>query len=53
VLNLAASAIITFTGIVAIYSLDWNLLRMVGPTILILVGIWLIISFGFRKGQDQ
>jgi hypothetical protein len=53
VLNLAASALITFTGIVAIYSLDWNLLRMVGPTILILVGIWLIVSFGFRKGQDQ
>jgi hypothetical protein len=53
VINLAASALIAFTGIVALYSLDWNLINMAAPVILILAGIGLIIGFGDRKGRDQ
>jgi hypothetical protein len=53
VINLAASAIIALTGIVAIYNLDWNLINIAFPILLILAGIWLIIGFGKRKDQDQ
>jgi hypothetical protein len=51
--NLTASADIAFTGIVALYNLDWQLINLTFPFILILVGIWLIVGFGARKDQNQ
>jgi len=53
VINLAAVATIAFTGIVVLYNLDWNLLNMVFPIILILAGIWLIASIPGRKSQKD
>jgi len=53
VINLAASAVIAFTGIVALYNLGWNLINLAFPIILILAGIWLIVGFGRRRDQDR
>lgn len=50
--NLAASAAITMAGIVAVFELDWSLMDMVFPVILILVGIGLLVGFGSRRGPE-
>ena len=52
-LNLAAAAIIAFAGVVAINDLDWNLINMAAPILLILAGIGLIIGFGGKKGREE
>jgi hypothetical protein len=51
VINIAASTIIAFTGIVALFNLDWKLINIAFPILLILAGIWLIVGFGKRKDQ--
>ncbi len=50
--NLAAAAAVAMAGIVAILELDWRLMDMVVPVILILVGIGLLVGFGSRRGPD-
>ncbi len=50
-INLALAAVIAWTGIVALLGLDWGLINMSFPIILILVGLGLM--FGFGKKQDQ
>ena len=52
-INLAAAAVAAFTGIVALYKLDWNLLRLAYPIMMILAGIWLILSFSGKKNRSQ
>jgi hypothetical protein len=50
VLNLAAAALVVFTGVVALYSLDWNLISVAAAGIVILVGLGLIVGVGGRRG---
>jgi hypothetical protein len=52
-INLGAAAIIFFTGIVALYNLDWNLLSAAGPLLLILIGLGLIISVGITNKRKS
>jgi hypothetical protein len=52
-INLTAAAVVGFTGAVALYNLNWNLIRLAFPIILILVGFWLIVSFNTRKDQNR
>lgn len=49
-INLALSAIITLSGMIALLDLDWKLMISAGSMILILVGLGLI--FGIKKDQD-
>jgi hypothetical protein len=49
VLNLAGAAVVAFTGMVALYDLDWDLLNLAFPILLILAGIWMIASFSGKK----
>jgi len=51
-INLAGAAAVGTVGIIALYELDWNLMEMVGPVILILVGLGLMVGFGSRKGPE-
>jgi hypothetical protein len=51
VINLAGAVVIGLTGIVALLNLDWNLLNLVTPIILILAGLGLIVGFGGKKEQ--
>jgi len=48
-INLAAAALIAFVGYVALNNLDWNLINMAFPVLLILAGIGLIVGFGSKK----
>jgi len=48
-LNLAAAAVVAFAGIVALYNLDWELLNLAFPILMILAGIWLIVGLRGRK----
>lgn len=52
-LNLGAAIVIAFTGFVALYNLDWNLLSITGPLMLILLGLGLIIGVGAAKGRKS
>ena len=47
--NLGAAVLVAFAGIVAMLGMDWNLINMVAPLILILAGIGLIVGFGGKK----
>jgi hypothetical protein len=49
-LNLAAAVLVVFAGFVALYNLDWNLINMAFPILLIVVGIGLIVGF---KGKSD
>lgn len=51
-INFAGAAAVGMVGIIAVYELDWNLMEMVGPLILILVGLGLMVGFGSRKGPE-
>jgi len=51
-INLALAAVITLAGMVALLGLDWELMNMAAPLILILVGLGLIIGFGGKKDQE-
>jgi len=51
-INLAAAALVGFIGVVAMYDLDWKLINIATPILLILVGIGLIVGFGGEKGED-
>lgn len=48
--NLAGGAAVGMAGLIAIFEWDWNLMEMVMPVILILIGIGLLVGFGSRKG---
>ncbi len=50
-INLALAAVIALTGMVALLNLDWNLMNMTLPIILILVGLGLMFGFGGKKSQ--
>jgi len=50
-INLALAAVIVLTGMVALLGLDWNLMNMTLPIILILVGIGLMFGFGKRSQE--
>jgi hypothetical protein len=52
-INLALAAVVTLTGVIALLGLDWKLMNMTTPIILILVGIGLIVGFGGREDQND
>ena len=53
VINLAVAALVAFTGVVALLSLDWNLVSIAAAVIAILAGLALIAGVGVRKrGQE-
>jgi len=52
-INIGLSVLIAFTGMVAIYNLNWNLINLAASIMLILVGIGILVGVGARKGQDQ
>jgi hypothetical protein len=49
-LNLAAAVLVAFVGFVALYNMDWNLINMAFPILLIVVGNGLIVGF---KGKSD
>ena len=51
--NLALAAVVALAGFVALLGLDWNLMNMAAPIVLILVGIGLIVGFGDKKDDDN
>lgn len=51
-INLALAAVITLTGMIAVLGLDWSLMNLTTPMILILVGLGLIFGFG-RKPEEE
>lgn len=53
VLNLAAAALVGFVGFVALNELDWELINMAFPVLLILVGIGVIVGFRGRGSTDS
>ncbi|MEJ2510567.1 MAG: hypothetical protein P8Y72_03115, partial [Anaerolineales bacterium] len=52
VVNLAGAAAVGLAGVIAIFELDWGLMDMVTPVILILIGVGLLVGFGRRKGPE-
>ena len=51
--NLGLAAVVTLTGMIAILNLDWELMNMTTPLLLILVGVGLLVGFGGKKeGQN-
>lgn len=51
--NLGGAVLVAAVGVIALYSLDWNLLNMVFPALLILAGIVLLVGFGTRKDSGS
>jgi len=51
-INLGGATAVGLVGLIAIFELDWNMMNMVTPIILILIGIGLLVGFGSRKGPD-
>lgn len=51
-INLGAAGLIAFAGIVAMLGLDWKLINIAAPLLLILAGIGLIIGFGGKKNEE-
>ena len=51
-INFAGAFAAGWAGVVAILNLDWNMMNMVTPVILILAGLALLIGFGDKKGSD-
>jgi hypothetical protein len=52
-INLGLAAVVTLTGMIAILNLEWRLMNMTAPLILILVGIGLIVGFGSKDDQSE
>ncbi len=52
VINFVGAAAIGLAGLIAILELNWNLMNMVTPILLILIGIGLLVGFGSRKGPE-
>ena len=52
VINLAAAALVGFVGFVALNQMDWELINMAFPVLLILVGIGVIVGFRGRGSTD-
>jgi hypothetical protein len=52
VVNLAGAAAVGLAGVIAIFELDWGLMDMVTPVILILIGVGLLVGFGRQKGPE-
>jgi hypothetical protein len=52
-INLGAAGLVAFAGVVAMLGLDWNLVNMVAPLILILAGLGLIVGFGGKKESSS
>ncbi len=50
--NLALAAVIVLTGMIPILGLDWELMNMTAPLVLILVGLGLIFSIGGKKEKE-
>lgn len=50
-LNLASAVLVAFVGFVALYNLDWNLVNMAFPLLMIVVGIGLIVGFRGRVNK--
>jgi hypothetical protein len=53
VINLAAALLVAFTGVVALLSLDWNLISLAAAVVAILAGLALIVGVGVRKSEDK
>jgi hypothetical protein len=51
IINFAGAFATAMAGIVAVMNLDWNLMNMVAPVILILAGLALLVGFGGKKGS--
>lgn len=51
--NLGGAVVVAAVGLIALFEMDWNLLNMIFPALLILVGIGLLIGFGTRKGPKS
>jgi hypothetical protein len=52
VINFAGAAAVGLAGVIAVFDMDWNLMNMITPVILILIGIGLLVGFGKRKGPE-
>lgn len=52
-INLGLAAVIALAGIVALLGLDWNLMNMAAPIVLILVGLGLIVGFDGKQDQNE
>ncbi|HKJ26784.1 MAG TPA: hypothetical protein VJ965_04020, partial [Anaerolineales bacterium] len=52
-INFAAAFAAGTAGVVAILNLNWGLMNMVTPVILILAGLALLVGFGDKKGPDN
>ncbi len=50
-INLALAAVIALTGLVALLGLNWELMNLTAPIILILVGLGLIFGFGEKRDR--
>jgi len=53
VLNLAGAALVGFVGYIALNRLDWDLINMAFPVLLILVGIGVIVGFGSKRVRGE
>jgi len=51
--NFGLAAVVALTGMIAILNLEWRLMNMTAPLILILVGIGLLVGFGGEKDQQE
>ncbi len=51
-INFAAAVVIGMAAVIAIYDLNWNLMNMVMPVLLILAGLALLVGFGGKKNQS-
>jgi hypothetical protein len=51
-INFAGAFAAGMAGVVAVLNLDWRLMNMVTPAILILAGLALLVGFGSKKGPD-
>lgn len=49
--NLGLAAVVTLTGMIAVLNLDWELMNMTTPMLLILVGVGLLVGFGGKKKE--
>jgi hypothetical protein len=52
-INLVAGILVGFVGFVAIKELDWELLNLIFPILLILAGLGVIVGFGARRKQEE
>ena len=53
IINFAGAFAVGMAGVVAILELDWKLMNMVTPVVLILAGLALLVGFGDKKGPEE